>query len=203
MILGPSFARAEVWIADIMETHLAYPVLAYFRSTHDYQSWVGTIGAFLDASTLVITTVDVGYEGAAKMLSRLGRHLVSDYTHYYGFEQDLSGAPGIERAEFDQVYTRLAEKGLRMREIEEAWTRFFGAARELCVAAECHGALVADSARALDRRPLDHFDSRTGRTDTSERAYGLANSSLAGKGAEIAPYLAELSITGWKSVASS
>ncbi len=122
--LGASFARAEVWIADIMETHLAYPVLAYFRSTHDYQSWVGTIGAFLDASTLVITTVDVGYDGAAKMLSRLGRHLVSDYTHYYGFEQDLSGAPGIERAEFDQVYTRLAEKGLRMREIEGAWNEF-------------------------------------------------------------------------------
>jgi hypothetical protein len=122
--LGATFGRAEAWIADIMETHLAYPVLAYFRSTHDYQSWVGTIGAFLDASTLVITTVDVGHVGAAKMLSRLGRHLVSDYTNYYGFEQDLSGAPGIERAEFDQVYVRLAEKGLRMRELESAWTEF-------------------------------------------------------------------------------
>lgn len=122
--LGATFGRAEAWIADIMETHLAYPVLAYFRSTHDYQSWVGTIGAFLDASTLVITTVDVGYVGAAKMLSRLGRHLVNDYTQYYNFEQDLSGAPGIERAEFDHVYERLASKGLRMREIEEAWIEF-------------------------------------------------------------------------------
>jgi hypothetical protein len=122
--LSATFGRAETWIADIMETHLAYPVLAFFRSTHDYQSWVGTIGAFLDASTLVITTVDIGHVGAAKMLSRLGRHLVSDYTHYYGFEQDLSGAPGIERAEFDRVYERLAEKGLRMREIEAAWTEF-------------------------------------------------------------------------------
>jgi len=122
--LGATFGRAEGWIADIMETHLAYPVLAFFRSTHDYQSWVGTIGAFLDASTLVITTVDVGHVGAAKMLGRLGRHLVTDYTHYYGFETDLSGAPGIERAEFDQVYERLSEKGLRMREIERAWAEF-------------------------------------------------------------------------------
>jgi hypothetical protein len=122
--LGATFGRAEAWIADIMETHLAYPVLAYFRSTHDYQSWVGTIGAFLDASTLVITTVDVGHVGPAKMLGRLGRHLVNDYTQYYGFAQDLTGAPGIERAEFDQVYERLAAKGLRMREIETAWTEF-------------------------------------------------------------------------------
>ena len=122
--LAGTFRSAEAWIADIMETHLAYPVLAYFRSTHDYQSWVGTIGAFLDASTLVITTVDIGNVGAAKMLSRLGRHLVNDYTHYYGFEQDLSGAPGIERSEFDRVYERLAENGLRMREIEAAWIEF-------------------------------------------------------------------------------
>jgi hypothetical protein len=122
--LSATFGRAEAWIADIMETHLAYPVLAFFRSTHDYQSWVGTIGAFLDASTLVITTVDIGHVGAAKMLGRLGRHLVSDYTHYYGFDQDLTGAPGIERSEFDRVYQRLAEKGLRMREIETAWIEF-------------------------------------------------------------------------------
>jgi hypothetical protein len=122
--LTATFGRAEAWIADIMETHLAYPVLAYFRSTHDYQSWVGTIGAFLDASTLVITTVEVGHVGAARMLNRLGRHLVGDYTQYYGFVPDSTGAPGIDRAEFDQVYVRLGEKGLRMRECEAAWKEF-------------------------------------------------------------------------------
>ena len=121
--LGAAFGRAEAWIADIMETHLAYPVLSYFRSTHDYQSWVGTIGALLDASTLVITTVDIGHVGPAVMLSRLGRHMVTDYAHYFGFEQD-GMAPGIERSEFDQVYERLSAKGLRMREIETAWTEF-------------------------------------------------------------------------------
>jgi hypothetical protein len=122
--LGLTFGRAEEWIADIMETHLAYPVLSYFRSTHDHQSWVGTIGALLDASTIVITTVDIGYVGQAKMLSRLGRHLVSDYSYYYGFDQNVTGAVGIERAEFDQMYQRLAEKGLRMREFEAAWVEF-------------------------------------------------------------------------------
>jgi hypothetical protein len=124
--LSATFRRAEEWIADIMETHLAYPVLSYFRSTHDQQSWVGTIGAFLDASTIVITTVDAGHVGAAKMLSRLGRHLVSDYAHYFDF--DVAGhdvtAAGIDRGEFDQVYERLRAKGLRMRELETAWSEF-------------------------------------------------------------------------------
>jgi hypothetical protein len=122
--LGATFRLAEEWIADIMETHLAYPILSYFRSTHDYQSWVGTIGALLDASTIVITTIDIGNVGQAKMLSRLGRHLVNDYSYYYGFDVDLTGAAGIERAEFNQMYERLAEKGLRMRDVETAWVEF-------------------------------------------------------------------------------
>jgi hypothetical protein len=122
--LSATFRRAEEWIADIMETHLAYPVLSYFRSTHDHQSWVGTIGAMLDAATLVITTVDVGNVGAARMLSRIGRHLVSDYTYYYGFEQDLTGNAGLDRSEFNAVYERLRGKGLVMRDIEPAWIEF-------------------------------------------------------------------------------
>jgi hypothetical protein len=109
-----------------METHLAYPVLSYFRSTHDQQSWVGTIGAFLDASTIVITTVDIGHVGPAKMLSRLGRHLVGDYANYFSFDLGRAndGAAGIDRGEFDQVYERLRAKGLNMRERETAWAEF-------------------------------------------------------------------------------
>jgi Ion channel len=124
--LAPTFRRAEEWIADIMETHLAYPVLSYFRSTHDEQSWVGTLGAFLDASTIVITTVDIGRVGPARMLSRLGRHLVIDYAFYFEYNLDRTGggAVGIDRAEFDQVYERLRAKGLRMREPEVAWVEF-------------------------------------------------------------------------------
>jgi hypothetical protein len=122
--LSATFGRAEAWVATIMETHLAYPVLSYFRSTHDLQSWVGTIGALLDASTLVITTVDIGHVGAARMLSRLGRHLVTDYANYYGFQEDPNADPGIDRLEFDQVYLRLAARGVRMREAENAWKDF-------------------------------------------------------------------------------
>ena len=120
------FRSAEAWIADLMETHLAYPVLSYFRSTHDNQSWVGTIGALLDAATLIITTLDVGSVGQAKMLSRLGRHLISDYAQYYRLPGHGSehASVGIERSEFDHVYERFAAKGVRMQPIETAWIEF-------------------------------------------------------------------------------
>lgn len=113
-------------MADLMETHLAYPVLSYLRSTHDNQSWVGTIGALLDAATIVVTTVDIGSVGQAKMLSRLGRHLVGDYVQYYELPGEAAGggAVGIERDEFDRAYVRLAERGLRMRDADAAWAAF-------------------------------------------------------------------------------
>jgi hypothetical protein len=124
--LGEAFRSTEAWLADLMETHLAYPVLSYFRSTHDNQSWVGTIGALLDAATLVITTVDLGYVGQAKMVSRLGRHLVGDYVNNYRLFAGATAdeAVGIERSEFDRAYERLAARGVRMRDPETAWTEF-------------------------------------------------------------------------------
>ena len=120
------FRSGEAWMADLMETHLAYPVLSYFRSTHDNQSWIGTIGALLDAATLIITTVDIGAVGPAKMLSRLGRHLISDYAQYYRLPGNgaQEAAVGIDRSEFDQVYDRFAGKGVRMRPSETAWIEF-------------------------------------------------------------------------------
>jgi len=48
------FADWERWSAAVLESHLAYPILLFFRSTHDHESWVSAIGAVLDASTLVL-----------------------------------------------------------------------------------------------------------------------------------------------------
>jgi hypothetical protein len=117
-----TFRLAEAWMADLMETHLAYPALSYFRSTHDGQSWVATIGALLDAAALIVTTVDVGHRGRARMLSRLGRHLVVDFGHVYRF--DPVQTVGIEAAEFAKVHALLAGAGVAMHDLDEAWQAF-------------------------------------------------------------------------------
>ena len=58
--LPATFREWENWAAEVLESHRAYPVLPYFRSSHDNESWVGALGAVLDAATLMITTVDAG-----------------------------------------------------------------------------------------------------------------------------------------------
>src|SRR5207302_1049300 len=66
----------KLWAAEVLESHLAYPVLAYFRSSHDNESWVSAIGAILDASVLIITTVEDIPRGPARLTYGVGSHLV-------------------------------------------------------------------------------------------------------------------------------
>jgi hypothetical protein len=47
-------AEWEDWAADLLETHLSYPVLAYYRSQHEDQSWIAALTMVLDACALVL-----------------------------------------------------------------------------------------------------------------------------------------------------
>ncbi|HUN28459.1 MAG TPA: potassium channel family protein [Alphaproteobacteria bacterium] len=120
----PTLMRsAEMWCASLMETHLAYPILAYFRSSHDYESWVGTLGTLLDAAVLMMTTVQCD-AGEARILYNIGRHATHDLVSYFRLDGHEHSDVGITRAQFDEACTRLASAGLSLHERERAWERF-------------------------------------------------------------------------------
>ncbi len=120
--VGPILREAQLWIAEVMETHLAYPVLTYFRSSHDDESWVGTLGAILDATTLLITTVDLDHRGQAEITARLGTHLVRDFSGF--FRLPPSEEAGVERQEFVAAYETLRDLDVPLHPLDEAWTAF-------------------------------------------------------------------------------
>jgi hypothetical protein len=120
--LAGVFEEGMRWTAQTLESHLSYPILGYFRSTHDYESWIGTVGALLDATTLLLTTVVDGPFGHAKLVNDMARHLTHDLADY--FRMDTGPAVGIEREEFDAARRRLAEAGLEVRDADGAWTEF-------------------------------------------------------------------------------
>lgn len=116
------FVQAQQWTAEVMESHLAYPVLAFFRSSHDYESWVGTLGTLLDAATLLLTTTTSEQQGQARIFYWVGRHLTHDFVHYFGLAP--REGVGIERYEFDRARSRLADLGFKLRDAEESWNEF-------------------------------------------------------------------------------
>src|SRR5689334_6285573 len=75
------FREWEVWTAEVLDTHVSYPLLGYFRSSHDNVSWISSLGAVLDTASLVMTTIKNVPRGHAKITHRVGTHLVEDITN--------------------------------------------------------------------------------------------------------------------------
>jgi hypothetical protein len=120
--LGTILRESQRWIAEVMETHLAYPILTYFRSSHDDESWVGTLGALLDASTLLITTLDMDHKGQAEITLRIGTHLARDFNGYFRLPE--GDAAAVEYDEFVIAYRALRELGAQLHPLEDAWPAF-------------------------------------------------------------------------------
>lgn len=115
------FGEWERWIAEVLDSHIAYPLLGFFRSSHDDVSWITALGTVLDAASLVLTTVDGIPRGEAELVKKLGAHLVEDITNL-GFR--TAGTDGIDRASFDAVHERLGVAGYRLVPADEAWRAF-------------------------------------------------------------------------------
>ena len=109
----------ERWSADVLESHLSYPALAYFRSQHYNQSWLGALTTILDVSALVM----VGLEGwcveQARLTFAMARHAVVDLAQVFNTPPH-EPAQRLTDAELPRLRERLAEAGLRLRDGADA-----------------------------------------------------------------------------------
>jgi ion channel len=93
----------ERWSADVLESHLSYPVLSYYRSQHDNQSWLAALTTVLDTAVLVISGLRGMPARQARLTFAMARHAVVDLAQVLGTPPE---PPVPERLGTDQV-TRL------------------------------------------------------------------------------------------------
>jgi hypothetical protein len=115
------FADWERWTADVLETHMSYPLLGLFRSPHDYTSWVTALGSVLDAATLILTTVDDRPDEQVKLMYGTGVHAIEDLFFYLRLEEREEV---IGRDEFDDVLQGMKDDGFPVRPADEAYELF-------------------------------------------------------------------------------
>jgi hypothetical protein len=121
--LGALLRDWRRWSADVLESHLAYPVLLFFRSSHDGQGWLNSFGAAMDAALLVTTCLKAPEaRGEAGLLLRVGTHLTDDLAGLLGLPR--RGPPGIEHIEFDEILERLEAAGYELLDHDEAWQTY-------------------------------------------------------------------------------
>ncbi len=99
----------EHWAAELLESHLSYPVLAFFRSQHDNQSWLGALTAILDTSAFVLSGMEGSCRRQAQMTFAIARHAVADLSIVFS---QPPRAPTQDRLPPDQLaYLRGSLKG--------------------------------------------------------------------------------------------
>jgi hypothetical protein len=103
----------ELWSAELLESHLSYPVLAYFRSQHDNQSWLAALTSILDASAFVMVGVDGACVRQAQLTFAMARHAIVDLCLIFGITPRLREHDRLTPAELATLRFKLIDAGLR------------------------------------------------------------------------------------------
>jgi hypothetical protein len=118
--LDKIFRAWEHWAAEVLESHLSYPVLSVFRSQHNNQSWLGALVTILDSTALVIAGVDGIRSEQAKVTFAVARHAVVDLAQVVNARYDPQMPDRLPAAELARLRQSLAERGVKLRDDAEA-----------------------------------------------------------------------------------
>ena len=113
--LGQLLGKWEVWSADLLESHISYPVLVYFHSQHVNQSWLGALIAILDTSALVIAGIDRGPVRQAKLTFAMARLAVVELAQNFILSPPAPARDRLPPSSFTMLRKMLAEADVSMR----------------------------------------------------------------------------------------
>jgi hypothetical protein len=110
----------ELWSAELMESHLSYPVLAYFRSQHDNQSWIASLTAILDTCALVKAGIEGACERQADLTFAIARHAIVDLSQVFGTPPSHMPFDRLPPSDLRRLRDTLAQHGLNLNDTQEA-----------------------------------------------------------------------------------
>jgi ion channel len=117
------FKDWEFWAAELMESHLSYPVLAFFRSQHDNQSWIAALTAILDSCALVKVTVPDSCQRQAELTFAIARHAAVDLSQVFKTQPRALPHNRLPAEDLKRIRDMFAQYGLTMRDSEEVGER--------------------------------------------------------------------------------
>ena len=110
----------ERWSAELLESHVSFPVLSYFRSQHDNQSWVAALTTILDACALVVARIENGPTRTARLTFAMASHAVKDLCAVFHLKPAFPLSDRLPDEERERLETFLAKSGFRLRGDEKS-----------------------------------------------------------------------------------
>jgi len=118
--LKPQLEKWEQWCAELLETHLSYPVLAYYRSQHDDQSWVAALLMILDTTALILVSENRDLHVSAKSTFAIARHAAVDLTESFYLTPHSRHEERLSKKDLIKLRTLLKNTSFSVREGEKA-----------------------------------------------------------------------------------
>jgi hypothetical protein len=111
-------AEWERWSAEILESHLSYPVLAYYRSQHGNQSWLAALTTLLDTSAVVMVGCDGPCARQAQLTFAIARHAVVDLAQVFSAPRPEKLGERLSEADLAQLIHQLGAAGTRFGAVD-------------------------------------------------------------------------------------
>jgi hypothetical protein len=105
--------------AEILESHISYPVVCYFRSQHNNESWLGALVAILDTCAILVANHEGALPRQARLTFAICRHTVVDIAQIF-FAPPKLLSDRLPAAELDRLRSMLAPNDFRLRENTES-----------------------------------------------------------------------------------
>jgi len=119
----------ERWSAQLLESHISYPVVSYFRSQHSNESWLGALTALLDTSAFLIASVDNACSRQARLTFAMCRHTVVDLAQVFYATPLTAVNDRLPASELKRLRSSLVESGYHLQEgpeVDEKLTKLRG-----------------------------------------------------------------------------
>jgi hypothetical protein len=113
----------EAWCSELLVSHLSYPMLSYYRSQRDNQSWLAGLATVMDACALLMVGLKDVRPFEARMTFAMARLTVLEMSRVF----ETTPAINVDRLpqkDYAQLAACLTEAGL-------AWSDPNGAERQL------------------------------------------------------------------------
>jgi hypothetical protein len=108
------FVDWERWSAELLESHISYPVVSYFRSQHSNESFLAALTTILDTTALLIASGDNACSRQARLTFAMCRHTIVDLSQVFHARPYAPEPDRLPEAEFLRLRTALADAGYQL-----------------------------------------------------------------------------------------
>jgi hypothetical protein len=108
-LVDPMLRDWERWAAQLLEAHISYPQLAFYRSQHSNQSWLGALTAILDSTALILAGCESLPPVQARLTFAMARHALVDIAQIFVSAPPPEGDDRLPPAVLERLRARLAD----------------------------------------------------------------------------------------------